>query len=57
MLNKFSVLAVVAAALLLAGQGLAKSERVTLCHKGQTITVGSSAVGAHLAHGDSLGGC
>ena len=57
MLKKFGVLAAVAAALLLAGQGLAKSEKVTLCHKGQTISVGSASVAAHLSHGDSLGPC
>ncbi|MEN8184074.1 MAG: hypothetical protein ABFS46_16225 [Myxococcota bacterium] len=57
MFKRFGVLVIVAAALLLGGQGLAKSERVTLCHKGQTITVGSSSVGAHLSHGDSLGAC
>lgn len=38
-------------------------DRVTLCHKpdhkngGRTITVDAAAVGAHLAHGDTLGPC
>jgi hypothetical protein len=31
--------------------------KVTLCHKGKTITVGSPAVKAHRAHGDTLGAC
>ena len=33
-------------------------EKVTLCHKGKnTITVGVTAVEAHLRHGDSIGSC
>ena len=33
-------------------------EKVTLCHKGKnTITIGLSAVEAHLRHGDSIGSC
>jgi hypothetical protein len=35
----------------------AQEEKVTLCHKGHTITVAASAVPAHLAHGDTLGAC
>ncbi|MBE2224473.1 MAG: FecR domain-containing protein [Anaerolineae bacterium] len=31
--------------------------KVTLCHKGSTITVDASSVQAHLDHGDSLGSC
>jgi hypothetical protein len=31
--------------------------KVTLCHKGHTITVGAPAVKAHLRHGDHLGPC
>ena len=31
--------------------------KVTLCHKGTTITVDASSVQAHLDHGDSLGAC
>jgi hypothetical protein len=32
--------------------------KVTLCHKGKkTISVGASAVSAHLRHGDTLGAC
>ena len=32
-------------------------EKVTLCHKGKTITVGAPAAKAHLRHGDKLGAC
>jgi hypothetical protein len=32
-------------------------EKVTLCHKGHTITVGAPAQEAHLNHGDTLGAC
>ena len=35
----------------------AKAEKVTICHKGKTITVGAPAVAAHLRHGDTLGEC
>jgi hypothetical protein len=31
--------------------------RVTLCHKGHTISVAPPAVKAHLKHGDQLGAC
>lgn len=31
--------------------------KVTLCHKGETITVAEPAVPAHLGHGDTLGAC
>lgn len=31
--------------------------KVTLCHKGKTITVGAPAARAHLRHGDTLGAC
>ena len=31
--------------------------KVTLCHKGKTITVGAPAAKAHLRHGDKLGAC
>jgi len=40
------------------GGGGAGEEKVTLCHKEKkTLTVGASAVPAHLAHGDTLGAC
>lgn len=32
-------------------------EHVIICHKGHTISVSSSAVPAHLRHGDTLGPC
>jgi hypothetical protein len=35
----------------------AKAEKVTICHKGKTITVGAPAVAAHLRHGDTVGEC
>ena len=31
--------------------------KVTICHKGKTITVGKPAAKAHLRHGDRLGRC
>ena len=31
--------------------------KVTLCHKGHTLSVSHSAVDAHLNHGDKLGAC
>lgn len=35
-----------------------EDDKVTICHKGKkTLSVGASAVPAHLAHGDSLGAC
>lgn len=32
-------------------------EKVTICHKGKTITVSGNAVAAHVGHGDTLGPC
>ena len=38
--------------------GLAKGkEKVTICHKNETITVAAPALPAHLAHGDTQGAC
>jgi hypothetical protein len=34
-----------------------RPERVTICHKGRTITISSSALNAHLNHGDVEGPC
>ena len=31
--------------------------KVTICHKGKTITVGQPAVRAHMRHGDRPGPC
>jgi len=40
------------------GKGKHKGKpKVTLCHNGQTISVGNPAVNTHLAHGDYLGPC
>lgn len=32
-------------------------DKVTICHKGHTITIAEPALAAHLAHGDTLGSC
>ena len=32
-------------------------KKVTICHKGKTITVGAPAVPAHQRHGDTIGRC
>jgi hypothetical protein len=37
--------------------GHAPPKKVTVCHKGQSISVSEAAVAAHLAHGDTLGPC
>ena len=34
-----------------------KQDKVTLCHRGHTITVAEPALKAHLAHGDTIGPC
>ena len=34
-----------------------KPEKVTICHKGHTITISKSALPAHLRHGDTVGPC
>jgi hypothetical protein len=34
-----------------------EGDRVLICHKGKTICVASSALAAHLAHGDQKGKC
>ena len=58
----------VAAFATLGGVGIAKGAisavqyqygpKVTICHKGKTITVGKSAVPAHVRnHGDTIGAC
>ena len=39
------------------GGGGNGQDKVTLCHKGKTLTVGAPAKEAHLRHGDSLGAC
>src|SRR5262245_45630749 len=34
-----------------------ENEKVTICHKGHTISVSKNALQAHLNHGDTLGPC
>jgi hypothetical protein len=41
----------------LSSAGAQYPKKVTICHKGHTITVSQSAVPAHLAHGDHVGPC
>jgi len=31
--------------------------QVTVCHRGKTVAIGRSALGAHLDHGDHMGAC
>ena len=37
--------------------GSSGSNRVTICHKGNTLTISQSGLNGHLGHGDSLGAC
>lgn len=58
-MKKIGLLATIA---VLAIMGQIKSvdaggEKVTICHKGHTISVSENAVAAHLAHGDMIGVC
>jgi hypothetical protein len=39
------------------GSGSGGRDKVVLCHKNKTLTVGAGAQEAHLRHGDSLGAC
>ena len=54
---------VVTVAIVIAGLGIVgavlagSGQKVTMCHKGNTITVDQSAVAAHQAQGDTLGPC
>ena len=46
------------AVLLIAPGGGGGQDKVTICHKGHTITIGAPAVDAHLRnHGDTIGAC
>ncbi len=46
------------ALLLLAPGGGGGQDKVTICHKGDTITIGAPAVDAHQRnHGDTIGAC
>jgi hypothetical protein len=51
--------AAVVLGLLMTSAAAAKSEKVTLCHKGQEISISENAVDAHLRNheGDTLGPC
>ena len=40
-----------------AAAGYQYGKKVTICHKGRTITVSVNAMRAHMAHGDKLGPC
>jgi len=35
----------------------ASSHKIVICHKGKTISVATSSLAAHQAHGDTLGAC
>jgi hypothetical protein len=37
--------------------GSGSQDKVILCHKNKTLTVGAPAQAAHLRHGDSVGAC
>lgn len=50
-----TILATVAVASAATDKGA--KEKVTLCHKGHTITVGAPAADIHLDHGDTEGAC
>jgi hypothetical protein len=39
------------------GGGSGGQDKVILCHKGKTLSVGTQAQTAHLRHGDSVGAC
>lgn len=39
------------------GSPVKPSQKVVICHKGQTKKVVAAAVPGHLAHGDTLGPC
>ncbi len=40
-----------------AAQDQYEPKKVTICHKGKTITISRSALPAHLRHGDTVGAC
>jgi len=40
-----------------AAQDQYQPQKVTICHKGHTITIAQAALPAHLAHGDTVGAC
>lgn len=58
--RRASILVLVIVVLLGVGVVAAGQEKVTICHNGNTITVGRPAVDTHVGedgHGDSLGPC
>jgi hypothetical protein len=58
-LRRVSWIAVATFVALVMGAGAASADKasVTICHKGQEISVNVHAVSAHLDHGDRLGSC
>ncbi|WP_179225436.1 Ig-like domain-containing protein [Hymenobacter mucosus] len=38
-------------------RGIKNTDKVLVCHEGNTLEIASQAVPAHLSHGDKLGGC
>ncbi|WP_139922586.1 Ig-like domain-containing protein [Hymenobacter sp. DG01] len=38
-------------------RGIKQADKVLVCHQGETLEISSSAVAAHLNHGDKLGSC
>jgi len=40
-----------------AAQDQYQPQKVTICHKGHTITIAKAALPAHLRHGDTIGPC
>ena len=58
--NKSLWLAAVGSFVLILGVGVvlaARLDTITICHRGQTITVSQNSIPAHAAHGDSPGAC
>ncbi len=41
----------------IASAGYGGQPKVTICHKGKTLTVAEPAVQAHVNHGDTVGAC
>ena len=66
-LAKLTTVSLIGASLMLTPVGLTpakaavttRSERgkVTICHRGHTLSVARASLDVHLAHGDSLGAC
>ena len=56
-MKKLSIVLLAFLSLVAVGTASAHKSKVTLCHKGHTLSVDSHAVKAHLGHGDTLGAC